>query len=117
MVHGVDVVTVFEPDELAAGLLAAGSTCFILTNTRSLSEAEAVELNSRIGLMLFVGGRGPLSCSPATSATRPGERSISGAMRSNVHSSPTNSLAVAPSSRACSTSAWCAPASPAPTRP
>jgi Sugar-binding N-terminal domain len=35
-VHGVDVVTVFEPDELAAALPAAGSTCFILTNTRSL---------------------------------------------------------------------------------
>jgi uncharacterized protein YgbK (DUF1537 family) len=52
-VHGVDVVTVFEPDELAAGLSAAGSTCFILTNTRSLPEADAVELNTRIGRMLF----------------------------------------------------------------
>src|SRR5215213_8965966 len=52
-VHGVDVVTVFEPDELAAGLSEAGSTCFILTNTRSLPEADAVELNSRIGRMLF----------------------------------------------------------------
>ena len=27
-VHDVDVVTVFEPDELAAGLSSAGSTCF-----------------------------------------------------------------------------------------
>jgi hypothetical protein len=27
-VNGVDVVTVFEPDELAAGLSEAGSTCF-----------------------------------------------------------------------------------------
>jgi hypothetical protein len=52
-VYGVDVVTVFEPDELAAGLSSAGSTCFILTNTRSLPEADAVELNSRIGRMLF----------------------------------------------------------------
>jgi uncharacterized protein YgbK (DUF1537 family) len=52
-VHGVDVVTVFEPDELAAGLAAAGSTCFILTNTRSLPEADAVTLNTRIGRMLF----------------------------------------------------------------
>jgi uncharacterized protein YgbK (DUF1537 family) len=52
-VHGVDVVTVFEPDELAAGLSEAGSTCFILTNTRSLPEADAVELNTGIGRMLF----------------------------------------------------------------
>jgi uncharacterized protein YgbK (DUF1537 family) len=52
-VHGVDVVTVFEPDELAAGLSEAGSTCFILTNTRSLPEADAVELTTRIGRMLF----------------------------------------------------------------
>ena len=52
-VHGVDVATVFEPDELAAGLAEAGSTCFILTNTRSLPEADAVELNTRIGRMLF----------------------------------------------------------------
>jgi uncharacterized protein YgbK (DUF1537 family) len=52
-VHDVDVVTVFEPDEIAAGLSSAGSTCFFLTNTRSLSEADAVELNTRIGRMLF----------------------------------------------------------------
>jgi uncharacterized protein YgbK (DUF1537 family) len=52
-VHGVDVVTVFERDELAAGLAEAGSTCFILTNTRSLPEADAVELNTRIGRLLF----------------------------------------------------------------
>jgi uncharacterized protein YgbK (DUF1537 family) len=52
-VHGVDVVTVFERDELAAGLAEAGSTCFILTNTRSLPEADAVELSIRIGRLLF----------------------------------------------------------------
>jgi uncharacterized protein YgbK (DUF1537 family) len=52
-VHDVGVVTVFEPDEIAAGLSPAGSTCFILTNTRSLPEADAVELNTRIGRMLF----------------------------------------------------------------
>jgi uncharacterized protein YgbK (DUF1537 family) len=52
-VHGVDVVTVFESDEIAAGLSEASSTCFFLTNTRSLSEADAVELNTRIGRMLF----------------------------------------------------------------
>jgi hypothetical protein len=47
------VVTVFEPDEMAAALPAAGSTCFILTNTRSLPEADAVALNTRIGRILF----------------------------------------------------------------
>jgi uncharacterized protein YgbK (DUF1537 family) len=52
-VHDVDVVTVFEPDEIAAGLTPAGAACFILTNTRSLPEADAVELNTRIGRMLF----------------------------------------------------------------
>jgi uncharacterized protein YgbK (DUF1537 family) len=52
-VHDVGVVTVFEPDEIAAGLAPAGSTCFILTNTRSLPEADAVELNTRIGRILF----------------------------------------------------------------
>jgi uncharacterized protein YgbK (DUF1537 family) len=52
-VHDVGVVTVFEPDEIAAGLSPAGATCFILTNTRSLPEADAVELNTRIGRMLF----------------------------------------------------------------
>jgi uncharacterized protein YgbK (DUF1537 family) len=52
-VHGVDVVTVFESDEIAAALSEASSTCFFLTNTRSLSEADAVELNTRIGRMLF----------------------------------------------------------------
>ena len=52
-VHGVDVVTGFEPGELAAGLSSAGSTCFFLTNSRSLAEADAVELNTRIGRMLF----------------------------------------------------------------
>ena len=52
-VHDVDVVTVFEPDEIAAGLSPAGATCFVLTNTRSLPEADAVELNTRIGRTLF----------------------------------------------------------------
>ncbi|MFL6273090.1 MAG: four-carbon acid sugar kinase family protein [Actinomycetes bacterium] len=51
-VHGVEVVTGFELDELAAGLSEAGSTCFILTNTRSLAAAEAVELTTRTGRML-----------------------------------------------------------------
>jgi uncharacterized protein YgbK (DUF1537 family) len=52
-VHDVEVVTVFEPDEIAAGLASAGSTCFVLTNSRSLPEADAVELTTRIGRLLF----------------------------------------------------------------
>jgi uncharacterized protein YgbK (DUF1537 family) len=52
-VHDVSVVTVFDPGEIAAGLDAAGSTCFILTNTRSMGEAEAVALNTRVGRTLF----------------------------------------------------------------
>jgi uncharacterized protein YgbK (DUF1537 family) len=52
-VHDVAVVTVFEPDEIAAGLEAPGSTCFVLTNTRSLPEVDAVALNTRLGRMLF----------------------------------------------------------------
>jgi len=51
-VHGVNVVTVFEGDEYAAGLDAAGATCFILTNTRSLPADAAVELNTSVGRIL-----------------------------------------------------------------
>jgi uncharacterized protein YgbK (DUF1537 family) len=56
-VHDVSVVTVFEADEYAAGLAAPGSTCFILTNTRSLPEDTAVELNTGISASLFALGR------------------------------------------------------------
>ena len=56
-VHDVAVVTVFEADEYAAGLAAPGSTCFILTNTRSLLEDTAVELNTGISASLFALGQ------------------------------------------------------------
>src|SRR4051812_37560376 len=52
-VHDVAVVTVLDPDEIAAGLDEPGSTCFILTNTRSMGEADAVALNRRVGRTLF----------------------------------------------------------------
>jgi uncharacterized protein YgbK (DUF1537 family) len=52
-VHDVNVVTVFEAGEYGAGLQAPGSTCFILTNTRSLPEDTAVELTGSIGRDLF----------------------------------------------------------------
>lgn len=44
-VHGVSVVTVLERSEYAAGLAEPGDTCFVLTNTRALDEAEAVVRN------------------------------------------------------------------------
>jgi uncharacterized protein YgbK (DUF1537 family) len=67
-VHGVDVVFVLEPAEYARGLAAPGSTCFILTNSRSLSEPEAsrltgesgralIELGERMGVPLSVVSR------------------------------------------------------------
>jgi uncharacterized protein YgbK (DUF1537 family) len=56
-VHDVSVVTVLDPEEIAAGLDGPGSTCFILTNTRSMGEADAVALNSRVGRTLFELGR------------------------------------------------------------
>jgi uncharacterized protein YgbK (DUF1537 family) len=52
-VHDVSVVTVFGDAEYAAGLPTAGSTCFLLTNTRSLPEPAAVELNARVAGDLF----------------------------------------------------------------
>jgi uncharacterized protein YgbK (DUF1537 family) len=52
-VHDVTVVTVLDPEEIAAGLDGPGSTCFILTNTRSMGEADAVALNRRVGRTLF----------------------------------------------------------------
>jgi uncharacterized protein YgbK (DUF1537 family) len=52
-VHDVSVVTVFEDAEYAAGLAEPGSTCFVLTNTRSLPVDTAVELTARVAGSLF----------------------------------------------------------------
>jgi len=52
-VHDVAVVTVLDPDEIAAGLDGPGSTCFILTNTRSMGESDVIALNTRVGRTLF----------------------------------------------------------------
>jgi len=52
-VHDVAVVTVLDPDAIAASLDRPSSTCFVLTNTRSMSEADAVALNTRVGRTLF----------------------------------------------------------------
>lgn len=52
-VHGVSVVTALDADEYAAALADPGSTCFILTNTRSLDESDAAALNLAAGRALF----------------------------------------------------------------
>jgi uncharacterized protein YgbK (DUF1537 family) len=52
-VHDVSVVTVFDDAEYASALADAASTCFILTNTRSLPESAAAELSTRVAGSLF----------------------------------------------------------------
>ena len=52
-VHGVSVVTVIDAAEFETALSEPESTCFILTNSRSLDEADAAALNRRAGTMLF----------------------------------------------------------------
>ena len=49
-VHGVDVVIRPDPDTIAAALQAPGSTCFVLTNSRSLPEPEAVAHTRHLAL-------------------------------------------------------------------
>ncbi len=56
-VHAVSVVTVLEPDEYAAGLTDPGAMCFVLANTRSVSEPAAVRVNQRVATDLFELGR------------------------------------------------------------
>ncbi len=56
-VHDVAVVTVPDADEIAAGLDRPGSTCFVLTNTRSMGQADAAALTTRVGRTLFELGR------------------------------------------------------------
>ena len=56
-VHDVSVVTVLDAAEYAEGLREPGATCFVLTNTRSLPEAEAVDLTGRAGRDLLKLGR------------------------------------------------------------
>lgn len=57
-VHGVGIVTAFEAAEFAAALTDEGSTCFILTNTRSLTESDATGLSARVAVSLFELGNG-----------------------------------------------------------
>jgi uncharacterized protein YgbK (DUF1537 family) len=59
-VHGVQVVTVLAEEAYAAALDGAAGTCFVLTNTRSLDEPAAVELNrlAARGLLTVAARRG-----------------------------------------------------------
>jgi uncharacterized protein YgbK (DUF1537 family) len=52
-VHDVAVVTGVDPDPIAAALDAPGAMCFILTNTRSMGEPDAVAVTTRVGRMVF----------------------------------------------------------------
>jgi uncharacterized protein YgbK (DUF1537 family) len=52
-VHDVQLVTVLEEDAYASALQGAAPTCFVLTNSRSVGEAAAVELNTRAARGLF----------------------------------------------------------------
>jgi uncharacterized protein YgbK (DUF1537 family) len=56
-VHGVQVVTRPDGDGIDAALSAPGSTCFVLTNTRSLPETDAVELTAALGRSLLERGQ------------------------------------------------------------
>lgn len=47
-VHGVDVVTALDPELYEAALVEPGSTCFVLTNSRSLGERDAAGLTTDV---------------------------------------------------------------------
>lgn len=57
-VHGVSVAFDEEPGPIRQTLAEPGSTCFVLTNTRALGEADAVAANRRIveGVLATAGG-------------------------------------------------------------
>jgi uncharacterized protein YgbK (DUF1537 family) len=53
VVHGVDVVTTTEPDELAALLDAPTRLGFVLTNSRALDAPDAVRLNAEVARVVL----------------------------------------------------------------
>jgi uncharacterized protein YgbK (DUF1537 family) len=59
-VHGVQVVTVLEEEAYGAALAGPAATCFVLTNSRSLEEPSAAEINvlAARGLGSVAGRRG-----------------------------------------------------------
>ena len=48
-VHDVTIVTGFAPEDYRPALAAPGSTCFVLTNTRSMDAPQAAALNHDLG--------------------------------------------------------------------
>lgn len=52
-VHDVQVVTVYEQAEYRSALTDPGAVCFVLTNSRSLDEAEARTLNHLVAADLY----------------------------------------------------------------
>ena len=55
-VHDVAVVTVLDEAEYAAGLEQPGSCSFVLTNSRSMSEQDAADVNTAVGRSLHALG-------------------------------------------------------------
>jgi uncharacterized protein YgbK (DUF1537 family) len=55
-VHDVQVVTVIDENAYGAAFEGAAGTCFVLTNTRSLDEVDAVALNERVARGLLAAG-------------------------------------------------------------
>jgi uncharacterized protein YgbK (DUF1537 family) len=55
-VHDVQVVTVEDETVYGAAFDGPAGTCFVLTNTRSLDEADAVALNDRVARGLLAAG-------------------------------------------------------------
>jgi uncharacterized protein YgbK (DUF1537 family) len=52
-VHDVGVVLDLDPDLYAEALAEPGSTCFVVTNTRSMPEPDAVRVTRDAGLLMF----------------------------------------------------------------
>lgn len=59
-VHDVQVVTVLDRAEYASAMAEPGSTCFVLTNTRSLAETDAADLTRYVAtdVLEVAGGLG-----------------------------------------------------------
>jgi len=55
-VHDVQVVTVTDQNAYEAAFAGAAGTCFVLTNTRSLDEADAAALNEQVARGLLAAG-------------------------------------------------------------
>lgn len=57
-VHGVTLVTALEADEYASALAAPGATCFVLTNSRSLTRERAAQVTEEVAADLLAVGTG-----------------------------------------------------------